>query len=463
MNRITKIILLVSIAVIGLVSGYLMMARTVTVTVDGEPASVRTHALTVGGALRSAGYHFSELDEVSPAANTWLSKTTSIQLNRARLVRVIVQPDGKIIELETASLSVREILGEAGITPGAKDTLLLNGAPLDPASEIVRTAGLTLEYRPALSLHVILNGEEKTLTSSAGNLAAALWEAGIHLRGGDRISIPPEAPLQEGMNVAITTGREVAIEVDGTTVTGFSAAENVYGALIDSGITLQDMDYSQPGGDEPVPEDGHIKVVRVYEQLINEQKMIAFETESLPDNTMEMNQREVIQAGVPGVMAARVKVRYEDGTEVAREPQSDIILAEPVAQVVHYGTLIADKPLDTPDGPISYYFALNVTATSYSPCNSGVPGKCYPSTRLGIPVQKGVVAVHSDWYSILAGTKVYVPGYGVGVIADTGSYPYNHNWVDLGYSDSDYVSWGAKSVTVYFLSPAPAGFTGALP
>lgn len=462
MKKTVKIVLLISLAMIGLVAGYLLMVRSVDLVVDGQPETVRTRALTVGGALRAAGYEINELDAVTPPAKTWLSKTTAINLDRARQVRVLVQPGGRLIELETAALSAESILADAGIVVNANDTLRLNGLPLDPEDALPRFEGIILEYHPAVTLHLSINDEERTFTSSADTIAEALWEAGIALRGGDRLSVSADTPLQDNMTVSLTTGRDIAIEVDGTTVNRYSAAGTVYEALSDSGITLQDLDYSLPDGFEPIPEDGVIKVVRVREELINEQKTIAFQTESIPDSSMEINQQQIIQTGSAGLMAARVKVRYENNEEFSREELDDLILTEPVTQIVHYGTRIVDNYLDTPEGPITYYLSLNVVATSYSPCRSGVPDKCYPSTKLGIPVKKGVIGVSSAWYQILAGTRVYVPGYGIGIIADTGSYSVS-NWIDLGYSDADFISWGRKNTTVYFLSPAPPGFTGVLP
>jgi hypothetical protein len=49
---------------------------------------------------------------------------------------------------------------------------------------------------------------------------------------------------------------------------------------------------------------------------------------------------------------------------------------------------------------------------------------------------------------------VYVPGYGIATILDVGGGIPGRPWIDLGYSDSDYVSWH-QWVTVYFLSPPP--------
>ena len=454
---------MIILPVAGLVAGYLLMGRTLQATVNGEVLTIRTHALKVEGALRSAGIELAEGDEVKPAGSTWLSKAEQIEVNSSRLVRVRVEPGGEVLEVETALLTPRELLEAAGITAGADDLVLVDGqsaamdAPLNKRGEVI------LEYRRALVLLLTIDGEERVLQTTAANLGSALWEAGIEVREGDRISQPLDLPLTADLEVEIRSGRTIVIEVDGATLQGYSAAETVGEALAENGIALQDLDYSVPAASDPIPDDGLIRVARITEALQVEQSTIPYEIQSLPDDTLEINTRKVVQEGQVGIKASRVRVRYEDGTEVARENEGEVTIAEAVDRVVHYGTMIVDKYLDTPDGPITYYMAVDVTATSYSPCRSGVPGKCYTGTSYGLPVQKGVIGVTRAWYYMFRGTQIYVPGYGVGTIADIGYYPYSDSWIDLGYSDDDYQSWGATNLTIYFLSPAPPGFTGVLP
>ena len=75
----------------------------------------------------------------------------------------------------------------------------------------------------------------------------------------------------------------------------------------------------------------------------------------------------------------------------------------------------------------------------------------------------GIVAVDYSIYSYLAGMRVYVPGYGVATIGDTGGGPIietafgvpRTKWIDLGYND-DNLGKLSGLVTVYFLAPAPA-------
>ncbi len=463
MNRTIKLLLMIGLPVIGLIAGYLLMARTVEANIDGAALSIRTRALTVGGALRSAGYPVAEGDSVLPPANSWLSKAVAIQLDRSRFVRIIRVSGEEPVEISTSARTAAEILGQVGINPGELDRVTLNGTVVALTDKLPQASEITLVYHPVAAIKLNLDGSEQTFASSASNLGGALWQAGIRLRDGDRVFPALDTPLEDGLEVEIHTGRSLTIAVDGTTVEGYSAAKTVAEALAESNVILQDQDYSQPGAADPLPEDGLIQVTRVTEEILSEQRLIPFETESLADDTMFMNERKVTQEGVNGWAATRVKVRYENGVETARETQGEIVYSEPVAQIEYYGTKLLENYVDTPEGALKYYMAVDVVATSYSPCRLGVEGLCSNITASGRILQKGIVAFKRDWFNLFRDTRVFVPGYGIGIVADKGTYPYSDKWIDLGYTDADYVLWGAKKVTVYFLSPAPAGFTGVLP
>ena len=115
----------------------------------------------------------------------------------------------------------------------------------------------------------------------------------------------------------------------------------------------------------------------------------------------------------------RLRIRYEDGQEVSRKTEAQWVASEPRPQKTGYGTKVVVHTLDTPNGKIEYWRAVQVYATSYSPCNSS-PTRCYPGTSVGLPVKRGVIAVTSKWYRTLAGQPVYIPGYGNAIVADIG-------------------------------------------
>jgi 3D (Asp-Asp-Asp) domain-containing protein len=88
-----------------------------------------------------------------------------------------------------------------------------------------------------------------------------------------------------------------------------------------------------------------------------------------------------------------------------------------------------------PQAPQAY--RLKVDAVAYH-----LPGK----TALGVPVQKGVVAV--DPALIPLGTKLHVPGYGPALAADVG-YAIKGRIIDLWFpSTAKARAWGRRTVTI---------------
>jgi 3D (Asp-Asp-Asp) domain-containing protein len=68
------------------------------------------------------------------------------------------------------------------------------------------------------------------------------------------------------------------------------------------------------------------------------------------------------------------------------------------------------------------------------------------NTTTGVPTSPGVVAV--DPTVIPLGTRMYVPGYGEGVAADTGSAVKGRT-IDVWFSScADAMAWGRRTVTI---------------
>jgi 3D (Asp-Asp-Asp) domain-containing protein len=92
-------------------------------------------------------------------------------------------------------------------------------------------------------------------------------------------------------------------------------------------------------------------------------------------------------------------------------------------------------------------------ATSYSASTAGVSrsNPHYGRTATGLKMRDGIVAV--DPRVIDLGSEVYVPGYGVGLAADTGG-AIKGKRIDLGYDDDNLQLW-YRWVDVYLLTPVP--------
>jgi 3D (Asp-Asp-Asp) domain-containing protein len=201
--------------------------------------------------------------------------------------------------------------------------------------------------------------------------------------------------------------------------------------------------------------------VRVSEEVQVAQTPLPYQLKYQPDAETPLDGQRVIQAGKYGIEAQRVRIRYENGVEVSRSVEEKWQMTPPQDQIVGYGTQIEVQTAVVDGITLEYYRALPMYATSYSPCRSGGT-RCYPNTSSGKKVTKGVVAVLLSWYLNMQGQAVYIPGYGYATIEDVGGGIKGRHWIDLGYTDDDYVSWHWW-VTVYFLTPIPPNVMAILP
>ena len=163
------------------------------------------------------------------------------------------------------------------------------------------------------------------------------------------------------------------------------------------------LDYSIPTESKALPEDGIIHIVQVREDVIIEQEPLAFEVQSQPLPEVDLDTQQLVQAGEYGLNAERVRVRYEDGEEVSRQVEAEWVAREPVPRIEGYGSKVTVQTIDTPNGPIEYYRAMEFYATSYSPARAGVD----PSV---------------SWYGHVA----------CGGLLQTGSYPEGVCWNSRG-------------------------------
>jgi len=293
----------------------------------------------------------------------------------------------------------------------------------------------------------------RQVETPAKTVGQALAEANVQLYHGDRIQPDLNTPLTPAMHIQVEPSLPVQVEVDGRLIRSRTLHSTVIDVLNDLGVRLIGQDYTQPALDASIEADTLIRVMRVREEFLIEQEPILFETQQVFDPELELD-TSTTRDGKNGVRQKRIRVRYENGQEVARQVEDDLVLQSPVNRVTRYGTKVVVRTLDTPDGPIEYWRHLRAYATSYSALTSGTPASAswYGRTATGARMQKGIIAV--DPAVIALGTKVYVSGYGVGAALDTGG-GVRGRWLDLGYDDDNLVGW-YWWVDAYLLTPVPA-------
>jgi len=320
---------------------------------------------------------------------------------------------------------------------------------LDGDGETISVAALDGEAQPP-AVPVVLHedGLSMSTVSAASTVGELLAEKGVIVDHADYLSPPAGSLVTAGTNVYIEHARKLSLSVGGDTTTIHSRKATVAAVLHEAGVSLDSLDRVEPALDAPVEDGLAIRVVRVQEESETVDEAIPRAVVYQDDPTMDMGQHTVLDWGADGLNHREYRVRYENGQEMQRELVSES-QQPPRDQVIAQGT----KPVNlvqTPVGPLRYSHSLEVYATWYNPasCGRSAESPWYGIAATGVPVQRGIVAV--DPSVIPLGTRLYIPGYGQAIAADTGSAVVG-NIIDLGFADHEVPDWHSGWVEVYVL------------
>ena len=431
-----------------LVAGYRTTLTPVTLMINENPRRLYTHQDTVAALITDVGLELHPKDSIAPSPATPLRRGMTIRVEHARPVRVSV--DGQSTTLQTRATSVNEILKEAQVTLGTYDDLSIQGnlRGRSPEGDVPQ-----ITIRRAVPFTLRDGNRTTTFHTTAPTVGEALHQAGLTLYLADRVHPALSTRISPNMEIVLERSTPVTVLVDGRSVRTRTHSEHVGEVLANLGIVLTGQDYTNPPYDAPIERAATVEIVRVSERFLIEQEPIAFESVWRPDPNLEIDHQQLLQEGSPGVLERRIHVRYENGQEISRTLENEYVAMPPTTHIRGYGTKIVVRSLDTSSGTVEYWRKMRMLATSYSAATSGVSrsNPHYGRTATGIRMRDGIVAV--DPRLINLGSEVYVPGYGVGLAADTGG-AIKGKRIDLGYADDNLQLW-YRWVDVYLLTPVP--------
>ncbi len=427
----------------------------VAFVINGQRTDTLTRARTVADLLRENRVALQPLDALSAPLDATLAPNDVITVATARDVLLTV--DGAASTLRTPFTLPYDILRQANALPEENDRVWIDDIEIEAEEVALWPLPATrIRIERALEVTLVDDGERRPLITTADTVGDALFEADITLYLADEVSPDVAETLVDGAEIIITRAQPITVKVGDTTLETRARGGTVRDALAESGVALVGMDYSVPGEDEAVTPGMTITVVRVTEALESTDTPVAFETIYEANPALPLDTRRVRTEGTPGVLRTYERVRYENGAEIAREAAGEELITPPTPRVVEYGTQVVISTITTPDGTFEYWRKLRVYATSYHPAALGGDNV----TSIGETLRKGIVG--ADPTLIPYRTNIYVQGYGVGMIADTGGPRSSPYWIDLGYSDEDFVGWH-RYVDIYLLTPVPATINYLLP
>ncbi|HIX84831.1 MAG TPA: DUF348 domain-containing protein [Candidatus Megamonas gallistercoris] len=288
---------------------------------------------------------------------------------------------------------------------------------------------------------VVADGNQKVISTVYNNPKSILKQAGVNLQENDDFSVST-GDVKDNSVITVNRAVPVSIEIDGKTKT-IKTAKKTVGELISSLNLNEDKYFVDQDKNAQINTNSKIKVLNVSTRLVLKDEVQPYNVIKEPDSSLIKGIEEVEQEGRNGLNRLLVRERYHNGVKINEEVVQTSQLVRAKDRIVREG--IAEPIAQKTVGLRSYSQVLYMEASAYLPYDGGGGGY----TALGIPARYGVAAV--DPNVIPLGTRLYIPGYGEAIAADTGG-AVNGYTIDLCMEDyTQAMSFGRRGVEVYIL------------
>ncbi len=283
------------------------------------------------------------------------------------------------------------------------------------------------------------NGTVTRYTTSADNVERFLRFIDVKIGSKDILEADLKAPIETGMTITVKRGKQVTLVLDGVE-RRVNTVKQTVGELLEEYKDLLCEEFVAIGiSNDAMLTDGMVinlasSEVRTY----TKSEKINYQTTYIDDNTMYVGEEVVITPGADGEVQTVYKEIYSKEVLIATEEVSKTVISEPTTAVVKRGTI------DSING-MKFKRAAKMLVTGYTPFDEGCTGVTASGKKAGF----GIIAADTRVFPF--GTKIYVPGYGVGVVEDRGG-AIKGNRLDLCYNTvGDALKWGVKNINVYIL------------
>ncbi|WP_461189544.1 ubiquitin-like domain-containing protein [Arthrobacter sp. Z4-13] len=252
---------------------------------------------------------------------------------------ITLNVDGKVTSVQTFGGTVGQVVKSANVELKPADRV-------SPAIDATVQNGTVINVNMAKEVKVSLDGSEKTVNTTAQDVAGLVTELGV--ASASLVSVPKDAQLSvAGSFVSISTPKSVSIVADGKVDTATTTAATVGKVLEDAGLTLGANDRTSQPANAHVVNNMVIKVSRVdTRKTAVTTEDVPFKSETRESAELLKGEKEVTQAGAAGKVEKTFKLVLVDGREASRTLVSEAVTAQPVTEVITVGTKA--KPVAPP-------------------------------------------------------------------------------------------------------------------
>ncbi|RBY94240.1 transglycosylase [Blastococcus sp. TBT05-19] len=297
---------------------------------------------------------------------------------------VTLTVDGQTRDVGTYADTVGEVLEDEGLEPAAYDVVLPSpDAPVGDGDAVV--------LNRARPLTLTIDGVSREVYVTALSVEDALDQLGLRAEGLVVSASRAERLPLEGMQLTITTPKEVVLRVDGQERLVVTTAATAGDLLAEQGIALSETDRTSLRLEQGLLHRMRLQVFRVQIGDVTETTAIPHGTVETKDDAAFQGDEEVTQPGVDGEQTTTWRVTVVDGRETGREKLSSSVTRQPVDEHVTVGTKAKPANSPTADG-------LNWAALAK--CESG--GR--PNAVSGTGKYRGMYQFSQSTWNAVGGT-----------------------------------------------------------
>ncbi len=250
-------------------------ANIVILHVDRDTRVLPTREENVEGLLKNAGIELNEGDVVEPSLQTAI-EDDDFRINVYRAAPVVIQDEDKRIETMSAAQTSRSIADQAGIVIHPEDEI-----KTEPSRDFLRD--------------------------------------GV------------------GSKVVIERSSPVVLNLYGNSLPIRTLTKTVGDLLKEKNVVLEDGDKITPSLDTPITENLQIFVTRYGVEVITSEEVIPMPVETVEDSSLSFGTSAVRQVGAEGKKSVTYQINMENGVEVGRTLIQEVVVQEPVKQIVARG------------------------------------------------------------------------------------------------------------------------------
>jgi resuscitation-promoting factor RpfB len=238
--------------------------------------------------------------------------------------------DGHPRTVQTTAKTVGGALAAAGYHPSTHDLLAPTAAsPLSNDEQVV--------YRRGRQLHLVVNGEQRTVWTTAPTVAAALSALGYSDSTFTSVSRSKRLPLGV-TDIALRTPKPVVLVHDGKRTHLTTTAVDAGQLLSDLSLHLGPYDRLSTSRKAPLRFGEIIRLTRVRHRAVIDTRTVPYAVRRVNDSSMLSGRTKIVTAGRTGLTRVAFAVIYVDGKRVGTTHVNRTVIRAPRTEVERVGT-----------------------------------------------------------------------------------------------------------------------------